>query len=53
MKTERTYEFKFSESISPIQHLAFLCKMLEAAEFGEKDFTVNDEITEFAEENAA
>ena len=52
MKTERIYEFKFSETVSPIQHLAFLCKMLEAAELGEKDIMVNEH-AELTEENAA
>lgn len=52
MKTERTFEFKFSETVSPIQHLAFLCKMLEAVEIGERDLTSN-KCDEFAEENAA
>ena len=52
MKTERTYEFKFSETISPIQHLAFLCKMLEAAEVGEQATTVN-ETEGLAEDHAA
>jgi hypothetical protein len=36
MKRDRTYEFKFSESITPSQHLAFLCQMLEAAELSDK-----------------
>ena len=52
MKTERTYEFKFSEAVSPIQHLSLLCKMLEAAELAEKEFAV-DKTAERAEDSAA
>lgn len=51
MRTERTYEFKLIETISPLQHLALLCKMLEAAEEDESKITV--EPVEFAEDNAA
>ena len=51
MKTERTYEFKFIP-LSPIQHLTFLCKMLEAAELEEEETAVY-EVVESAEDSVA
>ena len=32
MRTERTIETKFTSAVSFAEHLALLCKMLEAAE---------------------
>ena len=52
MKTERTYEFKFSEVVSPIQHLSLLCKMLEAVELSENEIAV-DQPAACAEDSAA
>ena len=52
MKTERIFEFRFSDSVSPLQHLAFLCKMLEAAEIAEKELAV-EQTADFAEDSAA
>jgi hypothetical protein len=52
MKTERTYEFKLIETISPLQHLAFLCKMLEAVEIVEKELAVDQSLA-YAEDSAA
>ena len=52
MKTERIFEFKFSEIVSPIQHLSLLCKMLEAVELSENEITI-DQPTECAEDSAA
>ena len=51
MKIERTFEFISSEIIPISQHLALLCKMLEAAEEGDERITV--ESIELAEDNAA
>lgn len=44
MKTDRIYEFKISEVVSPAEHIALLCKMLEAAVLSEKDLMVNKPI---------
>ena len=52
MKTERTFEFKFSDTVSLSEHLVLLCRMLEAAELVEKEIVLND-LTENSEADAA
>ena len=50
MKKERTIETKFMSAVSLAEHLALLCKMLEAAENAE---STAEEAVELAEPVAA
>ena len=52
MKTERTFEFKFADTVALSEHLVLLCRMLEAAELAEKEIVLND-LTENPEADAA
>ena len=51
MRTERTIETKFTSAVSFAEHLALLCKMLEAAE--NASATAVDEAAETTELIAA
>ena len=51
MKKERTIETKFTSAVSFAEHLALLCKMLEAAENASANAV--DETTETSETMAA
>ena len=51
MKTERIVEFKFADTLLLAEHLALLCKMLEAAENADSSTAI--EATETSETMAA